>query len=229
MFVAEVEIGMQTRDVASLLDVSETTVAKYADALEAVRGVAIARDGKQRKFSYQEVTLLCIARQLCATQPRLSIEAALVMAIEWQDEPMFAVQVNASLYLAVWLESRLENWKVEMAQISANQMVHFDQVATKYELISTLTEDLYQQGTQLQKTFDEFRGNQNPIRDEQKKLLNQLDATVESSKILFSFAAKCFLAIALANVVIFWLTTNQFLQAQKLIEKIPHSIVRTKK
>jgi hypothetical protein len=228
MSTTEVEIGMQTRDVASLLDVSETTVAKYADALEAVRGVSIARDGKQRKFSYQEVVLLCTARQLCASQPRLSIEAALVMAIEWQEEPMFSVQVTGTLYLAAWLESRLQNWKVEMAQISANQMVHFDQVATKFDLISNQTEDLYQKGSDLEALFDQLRLEQRPITRRQEELLEMADQNIKSMQKVLSYSNGLIIFLVLANVVIFWLTTNQFQQVQKLVENIPHSIVRKK-
>jgi hypothetical protein len=229
MSTTEVEIGMQTRDVASLLDVSETTVAKYADALEAVRGVAIARDGKQRKFSYQEVALLCTARQLCASQPRLSIEAALVMAIEWQEEPMFSVQVTGTLYLAAWLESRLQNWKVEMAQISASQMVHFDQVATKFDLISNQTEDLYQQGSELKVTFDQFRLEQRPITRSQEELLKKAGQNIKSFEAAMKFSSGFIASLILVNGIFFWLITDQFQQARNLVDRIPHSTVRMKK
>jgi hypothetical protein len=221
--------GMQTRDVAILLDVSETTVLKYANALEAVRDVAIARDNVQRKYSIEEVALLCAARQRVASEPRLSIKDAIEAVIDQCNDPMFAGQVLASLRTAVWIESRLQNWQVEMNEISANHALHFSQIEIKYDSISDFTDRLSAQGTQLQGTFDKIRGDLNSMHDEQRKLLDQTNATVESGDVLLSFAMKCFIFFALVSAVVLGLTIFQFQKVQDLVEKIPHPIVRIKK
>jgi hypothetical protein len=221
--------GMQTRDVAILLDVSETTVLKYANVLEAVRDVAITRDNVQRKYSIEEVTLLCAARQRVAAEPRLSIKDAIESVIDQCDDPMFAGQVLASLRTAVWIESRLQNWQVEMNEISANHALHFSQIEIKYNSVSDLTDRLSAQGTQLQGTFDKIRGDLNSMHDEQRKLLDQTNATVESGDVLLSFAMKCFIAFSLVSIVVLCITIFQFQKVQDLVEKISYPIVRIKK
>jgi hypothetical protein len=73
-----------------------------------------------------------------------------------------------------------------------------------------------------------LRLEQRPITRRQEELLEMADQNIKSMQKVLSYSNGLIIFLVLANVVIFWLTTNQFQQVQKLVENIPHSIVRKK-